>query len=125
MAEPVKKLVSNVTQSPNNTRDISKEIQARRSNELIIGLCGAIGAGVKTLKHNLISSLKASGYEIVDIRLSSFIIDYFKSEEIDLENLKGFDRYNKYQDLGDELRELFTCSILAEHSIAKIKKNTI
>ena len=122
MAEPAKKLVSDVAQSSNTTRDISKEIQGRRSNELIIGLCGAIGSGVKTLKHNLISSLKASGYEIVDIRLSSFIIDHFKSKEIGLENLKGFDRYNKYQDLGDELRELFTCSILAEHSIAKIKK---
>lgn len=54
MAEPAEVIIiSNANDSDvyeQDNRRIDEKIKDRRSQELIIGLCGAIGSGVKNLK---------------------------------------------------------------------------
>ncbi|EGR0697972.1 deoxycytidylate deaminase [Vibrio parahaemolyticus] len=104
------------TSSPDK-KDIQKTIQDRRSRELIIGLCGAIGSGVKALKNNLIHQLESSGYKIVHIRISNIIAD---KTDPSFKLLTGYERYVKLQDQGDLLREKHRNSILAACAIEEV-----
>lgn len=100
--------------SPENT---TKHIQSRRSQELVIGLCGAVGSGVKALKETLVSVLKSSGYSVHHIRLSDHICRLSGGT---LSSLKGYERYNALQDAGDTLRNQHKNTILAEVAINEI-----
>lgn len=100
--------------TPENT---TKHIQNRRSQELVIGLCGAIGSGVKALKETLHSVLKASGYTIHHIRISEHISDIVDGN---LSELKGYERYKQLQDAGDSLRKKHKNTFLAEVAINDI-----
>ena len=51
-----------------------ESIMSRRSRELFIGICGAIGSGAKRLHTSLATSLQSSGYEVVHVRISDLII---------------------------------------------------
>lgn len=115
----VRKLVpaSNPSSSDNFNNDIQKTIQDRRSREMVIGLCGAIGSGVKALKDNLIHQLEASGYKTVHIRISDIIAE--KTDRT-LKDLLGYDRYVRLQDKGDLLRKQHKNSILAACAIEEI-----
>ncbi|MFM4756913.1 anti-phage dCTP deaminase [Aeromonas caviae] len=106
-----------VTSLPGASEKIIKTIQKRRSRELVIGLCGAIGSGVKALKNTIVQSLEESGYTVVHIRLSDIIA---KRKNISLSTLNGFNRYNVLQDRGDELRKEFDNDILAACAIDEI-----
>ncbi|EHH2420142.1 anti-phage dCTP deaminase [Vibrio parahaemolyticus] len=103
--------------SDKSNKDIQDTIQERRSRELVIGLCGAIGSGVKALKENLIHQLESSGYKTVHIRISDIIAD---RTEPTLKDLTGYIRYEKLQDNGDLLREKYRNSILAACAIEEI-----
>jgi len=92
-------------------------IKGRRSQELVITLCGAIGSGIKSLKTTLISQLVQHGYHVEHIRLSEQIAE---KSNVSIEDLVGFDRYQKLQDLGDELRNKHGNSVVAELAIHKI-----
>lgn len=97
----------------NSKTDSINDIKGRRSQELIIGLCGAIGSGIKTLKEQVILCLKKNGYHVEHIRISDLISEF---EKISTKKLNNFERYNTLQDLGDKLRERhgnFTCAELA------------
>lgn len=121
MAEPAE----NITQlpvdntSPSTSDNPLNKIKQRRSQELIIGLCGAVGSGVKGLKDILSNQLSEQGYVVEHIRLSDLIINYLPNGQSST-NLKGFDRYEKLQDWGDALRSKHRNSILAELAIRKI-----
>lgn len=121
MAEPAE----NITQLPvENTSSSTSEnpltkIKQRRSQELIIGLCGAVGSGVKGLKDILANQLTEQGYIVEHVRLSDLIIDYLPSKSTPT-NLTGFNRYKKLQDWGDELRKNHGNNILAQLAIRKI-----
>lgn len=115
----VRKLVSapNPSSTDNSNNDIQKTIQDRRSREMVIGLCGAIGSGVKALKDNLIHQLEASGYKTVHIRISDIIAE--KTDRT-LKDLLGYERYVQLQDKGDLLRKQHKNSILAACAIEEI-----
>jgi deoxycytidylate deaminase len=121
MAEPAVKIA---TQILSKTSSKSKDdplnlIRERRSQELVIGLCGAVGSGVKNLKETLEDQLGQHGYHVEHIRLSE-LIAATQSNKAELLSLKGFERYTKLQDLGDEIRERHGNSILAELAIRRI-----
>lgn len=101
--------------------DVTNYIKSFRSNELIIGLCGAIGSGVKSLKEELCCSLKAQGYIVVDIRLSKLISNAYPELEVSLGNLSGYKRYKEFQDLGDALRKKNGNYFLAQTAVEDIK----
>ncbi|MGE4260643.1 anti-phage dCTP deaminase [Shewanella sp.] len=108
----VTNLVHSIT--PQNT---TRHIQNRRSQELVIGLCGAIGSGVKALNETLTSVLQSSGYLVHHIRVSKLISDIVGGN---LADLKRYDRYNKLQDAGDTLRKQYSNTFLAEVAINQI-----
>lgn len=117
MSETAKKIipVRNVNVGSSSLFDIKN----RRSNELVIGLCGAIGSGVKTLKEKIIRELTTNGYHVEHIRVSSLISE---RSNVTTSALNNYERYNKLQDLGDTLREKHGNFICAEISILKIKE---
>ena len=100
-----------------HSNDTISLIKTRRSQELIIGLCGAIGSGIQNLKDTLILELEQHGYHVEHIRLSNLI---YKASNKPKDIECGFERYNKLQDLGDELRSVKRLSILADLSIGEI-----
>lgn len=108
-----KLIASNSSSSVNATNTID----SRRSQELIIGLCGAIGSGVKALKSTLCVSLERSGYDLIHVRISDIIIEKTNSN---YQYLTGYNRYKTLQDAGDSLRKEHDPDILAACAISKI-----
>ncbi|KPZ58714.1 anti-phage dCTP deaminase [Pseudoalteromonas sp. P1-7a] len=94
-------------------------IQKRRSQELIIGLCGSVGSGIRGLKRTLEKQLQEFGYYVEHIRLSELIISA-NEKPSELSELTGFQRYKALQDAGDALRKKHRSSILAEMAIREI-----
>jgi deoxycytidylate deaminase len=114
MAQP--QLVTKLGKKSKSTLDT---IRARHSKELVIGLCGAVGAGVRRLHEQLTEELELSGYQVEHIRLSELIAAQFENPAETLA-LKGYPRYEKLQDLGDELRKSKSISIIADMAIRRI-----
>lgn len=121
MANPAVNITSHPSSniSSKGDQDPIKLIRERRSQELIVGLCGAVGSGVKNLKETLEEQLVQQGYHVEHIRLSEIIAETQPSPET-ISSLKGFERYDSLQDFGDKLREKHGNSILAELAIRKI-----
>lgn len=94
-------------------------IRSRHSQELIIGLCGAIGAGVKRLKTTVINELKQANYHIEHIRLSELIANS-QPNSAQILSLEGYERYNTLQNLGDDLRKNNSDTTVAEMGIRRI-----
>ncbi len=117
---PIDKLNSSQTTSLTDEFKNSLEaIRSRHSKELVIALCGAVGAGVKRLKSCVFNELKAANYHVVHIRLSDLIAETTVNSD-EIKQLNGYPRYKKLQDLGDELRKDHSNSIIAELGIRKI-----
>jgi deoxycytidylate deaminase len=119
MAESAKKIIAPINTSHKNFSDSISDIKGRRSQELIIGLCGAIGSGIKSLKEQMIICLKQNGYEVEHIRISDLISEFSK---VDTSQLNNFQRYNTLQDLGDKLRLKNNNFICAELAVLKIQE---
>ncbi|UDJ82599.1 anti-phage dCTP deaminase [Kosakonia oryzae] len=122
MAEPAK--VLSIPSNDNflndsNEKTAEEKIKQRRSQELVIALCGAVGSGVKRLKESLKDKLINSGYTVEIIRLSDLIAEQNQNSSV-IKNLKGFSRYSTLQDLGDKLRKSHGHSIIAEMAIRRI-----
>lgn len=123
---------SNDAMGNSDSKDMIERIKERRSQELIIGLCGAIGSGVRRLRETLQFELHRSGYKVEHIRISDLIIKLQPTEikRNELKKLVGYERYRNLQDLGDKLRKdnkiKNSYSYLAELAIANItlKRNS-
>lgn len=98
--------------------DFEEIVKKRRSQELIIGVCGAIGAGTKELSGTLQSVLVKHGYSVETIKISTIIFDVMGDST--LSGLTGFDKYKRYQDAGNEIRKELTNSKLAAEAISRI-----
>lgn len=123
MAEPAKKIISlpASNQSLGNKNSID-DIRERRSQELIIGLCGASGSGVKTLKEKLIIKLKACNYHVFHIRISDLMAETMPAAEAsDLKRLEGYEHFIQLQNLGNVLRNKHGNVINSELVIRQIQ----
>jgi deoxycytidylate deaminase len=111
--------ISNKNESP----EIIKKIKNRRSKEIVIGLCGAIGSGVKQIKNQLIEQLTTSNYIAEDIVVSDLLANWYEKDVSDSDN---YERYKKLQDMGDDLRKSESLDFLAQlvtTHIAVIREN--
>ncbi len=115
-APPQKQHTSTQSKDDSNNNAI-ETVSSRQSQELLIGLCGLIGAGMNSVRTCLEKELIDLGYEIEHIHLSSLIKKYFFPEEPEL---KGYKRYIRYQELGNIVREAHGPQILAEAAISEI-----
>ncbi|EOW2079085.1 anti-phage dCTP deaminase [Vibrio mimicus] len=94
-------------------------IRSRHSQELVIGLCGAVGAGIKRLKDSVIKELKSANYHVEHIRLSE-LIAATQSDPESILSLVGFPRYDTLQNLGDQLRKDYSNTTVADMGIRRI-----
>ncbi|OJI54331.1 anti-phage dCTP deaminase [Vibrio vulnificus] len=108
-----------VPNSSSSYKSSLEAIRSRHSQELIIGLCGAIGAGVKRLKTTVINELKQANYHVEHIRLSELIANT-QPNTSEILALDGFDRYDTLQNLGDKLRKDHSDTTVAEMGIRRI-----
>ncbi|MBT9097042.1 anti-phage dCTP deaminase [Methylovulum psychrotolerans] len=125
MANSAVKLKTSSTPSSKKSTslDTTEIIKSRRSQELVIALCGAVGSGIKNLQKNLLDQLDKNDYHVEHIRLSDLIADYSsenESEKERIKNLVGFARYKELQDLGDSLRNQYGNGIVSEFAIGRI-----
>jgi putative protein kinase ArgK-like GTPase of G3E family len=99
MAVPAQKIIQTERLHRTTEHDSIDALQQHISQELIIGLCGASGSGVSTLKEKLIAQLTAGSYHVEHIRISSLMANT-KPHDIasELISLKGYEHYVQLQD---------------------------
>lgn len=102
--------------------DIQERIKSRRTNELVIGVCGAVGCNLQDVVSELKDQFGAFSYEVTVVKVSTLIKE-LASKQSDLvpdgpdvdriETLDLFARYTALQDLGNALRDKFAVDTLA------------
>lgn len=100
--------------------------QTRVSDELVIAFSGPVGCGISNVIEQTKIGLESRGYTVYIIKLSTFIEDALKQNDITLEVSKDLTitgkakRYIDLQDGGNELRKKFGYDILAEYAVKNI-----
>lgn len=111
-------------QKPNasGSTNAGEEIQTRYSQELVLALSGPVGSGVNMVHEVLSATLRASGYEVVHIRISSYFQEFAKELGMAIPDTSAgeYERISKLQDLGNSLR-----SVLGDDLGAQIAMNAI
>ncbi len=100
------------------SQNVAEEIKKRRSQELVLGICGAIGSGAADLDVALQRALKANGYKVETIKISDLIIRI--KADTGLYGLSGFEKYSRYQASGNEIRKEMGFARLSEEAILEI-----
>lgn len=123
MASPQRKITPSGSLNQNSShnsenKDPIELIEERQANDLIIGFCGAVGSGIKSLRLALEESLEDHGYTCVHILISDLILQLSKEKKPS----DPKERYIKLQDLGDNLREKYRQTILVEAAVQEISK---
>ena len=103
----------------------AKEIISKtNTDELVIALCGPIGSPLHDVANALKEQLENRFLykETKILRLSKYISDFEKkrNSEFSLDTLPPFERIDKLIDLGNEIREAHTSSVLAEIAVKDI-----
>lgn len=106
------------TKTSSSSQNAIEAVKSRRSQELIIGICGAIGAGTREFDDELQKSLSDHGYEIESIKITDLIFKI--RNDASLAGLTGHDRYDKFQTAGNDIREKLGNSHLAEAAVKEI-----
>jgi deoxycytidylate deaminase len=101
--------------------DSIKQLSSRQSKEIIIGFCGAVGSGIKSMVDIAEEELDELGYEVYRIRVSDIMQSGLFKKETCGDVSTPFKRYDSLQDFGDSLRKKYYPHILAEAVIHEIK----
>ncbi|MBW2940506.1 anti-phage dCTP deaminase [Zhongshania aquimaris] len=125
----------------NSEESFDDILSKKASQEIVIGLCGPVGCGIKDVTEKLENHLTASGYKVVSIRVSDLMQSFYKlyhsayqsdkiipelSEFIPSPSEKTLGRITKLQNLGNYLRnnfDLHFCAQLAINSISKWRED--
>lgn len=86
--------------------DAIDAIRERRSNELIIGICGVIGSNTQALQDELKTLLALEQYEVEEITISDLIP--IISGDMSIPNKSGFEKYRALQKAGNDTLEPYT-----------------
>jgi len=131
----VKSFAQNGTAKRNSAdgdQDLKEKIKSRRTNELVIGVCGAVGCNLQDVVSELKDQFGAFSYEVTIVKVSSLIKELTARHDdlleigpkIDsIESLDFFSRYTALQDLGNAIRDKFTDDTLATQAIKFISTN--
>ncbi len=119
MGEPKVNLeISSDNNADVDNREIKTKISDTYTDELVIGLCGPIGTNMHYVSEILATILNTVyDYDCHVIKLSTLIRTYAKIDDIDL---SLFDKKQKLIDGGNNLRNEYGNSILAELAINEI-----
>ncbi|MDG9782099.1 anti-phage dCTP deaminase [Metapseudomonas otitidis] len=107
--------------------DILRRVEGRRSDEVIIAFCGAVGCNLPDVIRNVRAQFEDYGYHVEHIKISQIIREYYRDNswplegaKVDLDSLKGYERYTVFQDLGNALRDKQGTRILAGLAMSRI-----
>jgi len=121
----MEKARNNILFTTETNRDLfntTHKIQETHTSELVIALCGPIGSPLhkvgETIRHCLVDDFGYKKCEV--IRLSKLIEEYSAG---DIDDSSPFKKTRSLIDEGNELRNKFGSSILAELAISKISRN--
>lgn len=114
---------------PDRSQDIQERIKSRRTNELVVGVCGAVGCNLQDVVSELRDQFSAFSYEVTVVKVSSLIKQLASKhsdlvpKDLDLESIESLDLFSRYtalQDLGNAIREKFSVDALAIQAITHI-----
>ena len=119
MTQPAKKLQSipSIKKHAEKTASPTQRIESRRTDEIVIALCGAVGSGVSTVSKKVDTILKTKGYTTNYIKISTLIGSTLKGDSLDED---GFKRTEALQNQGNKLREDHGGDLLAQLVIKEI-----
>ncbi|RXT60413.1 deoxycytidylate deaminase [Pseudomonas syringae] len=112
--------------------DLKAKIKSRRTNEIIIGVCGAVGCNLQDVVSELNDQFGAFAYEVTIIKISDIIKKFAKNHALQTDVIKGvgdtvglsfLERYKALQDLGNSIREKFEPDALAVQAVKDISAN--
>lgn len=112
--------------------DLKAKIKSRRTNEIVIGVCGAVGCNLQDVVSELNDQFGAFAYEVTIIKISDIIKKFAKNHALQTDVIKGvgdtvglsfLERYKALQDLGNSIREKFEPDALAVQAVKDISAN--
>ncbi|TRO13712.1 deoxycytidylate deaminase [Ectopseudomonas mendocina] len=107
-------------------QDLKEKIKSRRTNELVIGVCGAVGCNLQDVVSELKDQFGIFSYEVTVVKISKLIKELaLKHDDLStigpdiasIDSLDFFSRYTALQDLGNAIRDKFTDDALATQAI--------
>lgn len=96
-------------------------IKKRKTNEIVVAVCGAIGSGISDVINHLSTSFASLDYEVRVLKASHLIIDRYESERAYIGGLDKVSRVLKLQNFGNELREKYGNDAIAQFVIQDIR----
>lgn len=130
MGRALKKEDTNISKPQKGLEDALELIKKLTTPELVIGLCGPIGSPLNKAYLEFYNIFDEAGYTIHEIKMSSFIVEYFpfliKENKTQYEqdfldkDLPKFDQKKRKIEIGNELRKRYGSTILAECAIKQI-----
>ncbi|MGJ3441975.1 anti-phage dCTP deaminase [Pseudomonas sp. Je.1.5.c] len=114
---------------PEAKENLREKIKSRRTKEIVIGVCGAVGCNLQDVVTELKEQFSTFSYEIEYIKISSIIKSYFRDVpppakylgKIDqIESFSLSSRYEALQDLGNHIRNTLGDDALAVQAIKSI-----
>ncbi len=99
-------------------KDLMRQIRGTHTHEMVIGLCGPIGAPTEEVSARLQTILQSDhSYKTYVKKLSDFIEHHAESK---IDKSSAYSRYSTLITEGNRLKSTFGQSVLAELSIAEI-----
>ncbi|MTB68602.1 cytidine deaminase [Providencia sp. wls1943] len=124
MAEAAKKVPQKRDEKKDATSASSMEfLNSRQSKDIYLGLCGYVGCGMRTIYEIAEEISKDWDYNVVHIRISTFLESplYFEAEALEYAKSTKVNRHLKLQDIANKLRKHYNRNeLLAEAAIAAI-----
>mgnify|MGYP000258109098 FL=1 len=125
MATPVP-LASKGTSKDPRGKALGETLAGLQSRELIVGFSGPLGSGVGDVIEVVDAYLRECGYDVVRIKLSGLISEYATLADpaetpAAVNQLKGADRYDRLQTLGNKLRSAKGLDFLAQLAIRQVE----
>ncbi|MBW9264023.1 MAG: hypothetical protein K1565_00690, partial [Candidatus Thiodiazotropha sp. (ex. Lucinisca nassula)] len=127
--KPQKKLEP-TTPRHHDTSSIQEKISKRQSRELVVAFSGPLGSGIKKVIDHFQTCAHKAEYQTERISLSKQIKEAYNKldqsklpdhiKKIDIDNLTGVNRYKKFQDIGNYLRNTKEKDILIQYAIEEI-----
>lgn len=110
-----------------NKGDIVERVEGRRSDEIVVAFCGAVGCNLTDVIRNISNEFEGYGYVVEHIKISDIIRQHFHENPIpsdysadNLNDLKGIRRYSVLQGLGNHLRDKHGTRVLAALAMSRI-----